>query len=257
MIALALASTGALFLAMVGLLEVGRRIGARRLAIEPEHAQDGLVTVDGAIFGLMGLLIAFTFAGAAVRFDDRRTLINQETNDIGTAWLRVDLLPADARPDLRQDMRAYLDARLAASTGAFADPAVVRARDDAKRVQGRLWDHAVAACARVPSPAVTSLVIASLNAAFDTATTREAARIRHPPLVIFVLLVALALICALLVGYGMGPARNRRRLHPLAFAAITTAVIHVIIDLEYPRAGFIQVAAADRALLDLRRSMDR
>ena len=60
----------------------------------------------------MGLLIAFTFSGAASRFEARRSLIVQETNDIGTAYLRIDMLPADAQPALRQDFRDYLDARL-------------------------------------------------------------------------------------------------------------------------------------------------
>jgi hypothetical protein len=32
---------------------------------------------------------------------------------IGTAWLRVDLLPEAAQPQIREDFRAYLDARLA------------------------------------------------------------------------------------------------------------------------------------------------
>jgi hypothetical protein len=53
-------------------------------------------TVEGAVFGLLALLVAFTFSGAAARFDTRRQLIVEETNDIGTAYLRLDLLPAAA-----------------------------------------------------------------------------------------------------------------------------------------------------------------
>src|SRR5580765_7773073 len=74
-----------LFLGMLILLEVGRRIGARRLAEDPEGAEAGVGTVEGAVFALLGLLIAFTFSGAASRFDTRRQLIIEETNDIGTA----------------------------------------------------------------------------------------------------------------------------------------------------------------------------
>ena len=61
----------------------------------------------------MGLLIAFTFSGAASRFDDRRHLIVQEANAIGTFYLRLDLLPAESQAVLRGKMRQYLDARLA------------------------------------------------------------------------------------------------------------------------------------------------
>jgi hypothetical protein len=101
-----------LFLGMLMLLEVGRRIGVRRLAADPQGAEAGVGTVQGAVFALLGLLIAFTFSGAASRFDTRRQLIVEETNDIGTAYLRLDLLPVDAQPGLREKFRGYVDARL-------------------------------------------------------------------------------------------------------------------------------------------------
>jgi hypothetical protein len=87
-----------LFLGMLMVLEIGRRIGARRLAEDPKGAEAGVGTVEGAIFALLGLLIAFTFSGAASRFDTRRQLVIEETNDIGTAYLQLDLLPVDAQP---------------------------------------------------------------------------------------------------------------------------------------------------------------
>src|SRR6185503_8225075 len=92
---------GALFLAMPLLLETGRRLGIRRLAQEPQGAGQSFGVVEGAVFSLLGLLIAFTFSGAAARSDTRRELIIQEANNIGTAYLRLDLLPAAAQPALR------------------------------------------------------------------------------------------------------------------------------------------------------------
>ena len=58
------------------------------------------------------LLVAFTFSGAAARFDTRRQLIVEETNAIGTASLRLDLLPAAVQPPLRAHFRQYVAARL-------------------------------------------------------------------------------------------------------------------------------------------------
>ena len=43
------------------LLESGRRTGLRHLARHGEKANAGLGVVEGAIFGLLGLLIAFSF----------------------------------------------------------------------------------------------------------------------------------------------------------------------------------------------------
>src|SRR5256885_5439535 len=97
---------------MMLLLEAGRRIGIWRRGKNPEAADKESGAVDAAIFGLMGLLIAFTFSGAASRFDERRHLIVQEANAIGTFYLRLDLLPTESQGTLREKMRQYVDGRL-------------------------------------------------------------------------------------------------------------------------------------------------
>ena len=61
-----------LLLGMLILLEVGRRIGLKRMAVDTEGARAGIGTVEGALLALLGLLIAFSFSGAAARFDARR-----------------------------------------------------------------------------------------------------------------------------------------------------------------------------------------
>jgi hypothetical protein len=96
-------------------MECGRWLGARRLARDPEAVKSGAGAVDAAVFALMGLLLAFAFSGAAARFDVRRATIVEEANAIGTAWLRLDLLPASAQPALRGKLRQYADARISAS----------------------------------------------------------------------------------------------------------------------------------------------
>jgi len=245
-----------LFLGMLMLLEVGRRIGARRLAQDPEGAEAGVGVVDGAVFALVGLLIAFTFSGAAARFDTRRQLIVEETNDIGTAYLRLDLLPVDAQPALREKFRQYVDARLELYRKL---PDIAAAKEEfvkANKLQGEIWRQAVAA-SRAPGapPAAPMLLLPALNAMIDITTTRSMAMQIHPPTVIFAMLFGLMLASALLVGYGMAGSKKRNWLHTLVLAFVMAAAVFVILDIEYPRAGFIRVDAFDRALMELRESM--
>jgi hypothetical protein len=134
-----------LFLGMLILLEVGRRIGARRLAEDPEGAEAGVGTVEGAVFALLGLLIAFTFSGAASRFDTRRQLIIEETNDIGTAYLRLDSAAVDAQPGLREKFRGYVETRLEVYRKL---PDIAAAKEEmakANRLQVEIWRQSVAA----------------------------------------------------------------------------------------------------------------
>ena len=111
--ALALVLFGGFFLALLGCLEAGRRVGRRTFAGDPALQPAGLGAVEAVAFGLLGLLLAFTFSGAAARLDVRRAQIVDEANAIGTAWLRLDLLPATAQPKLRQLFRGYADSRIA------------------------------------------------------------------------------------------------------------------------------------------------
>ena len=84
----------------------------RRKLRDPEGAGPGAGALEAAVYGLLGLLIAFTFSGAASRFDARRPHVVEEANALGTAYLRIDLLSPSPQPALRESFRRYLDARL-------------------------------------------------------------------------------------------------------------------------------------------------
>jgi hypothetical protein len=239
------------------LLLVGRGIGRKRAAADPEGSHAGLGAVDGAVFGMLGLLVAFTFSGAASRFDERRLLVVTEVNDIGTAWLRVDLLPPDDQAPMRSLFRKYLDARLATYANVTSTENTVAANAEALRQQAAIWELAVAAAYRPASaPSAPMLLLPALNAMFDTAEARRRVTTHHPPLVIFGMLATFAMVGALLAGYGMAKARALSLTHALGFALVLASTVYVIVDIEYPRLGFITVRAADEALVDLRRSME-
>jgi hypothetical protein len=249
--------TFGLFLGMLLFLEIGRRIAIRRMKEDAGTAGEGVGAVDGAVFALLGLLIAFTFSGASSRFDTRRQLVVEETNNIGTAYLRLDLLPADLQPALRESFRRYLDARIEVYRKLPDIAAAKQALATANELQGQIWHQAVAAArAERSSPAAPMLLLPALNAMIDITTTRTLATQMHPPTIVFVMLFALALAASLLAGYGMTGSKMRSRLHMLGFALVMALAVYVILDLEYPRLGLIRVDAFDQALMDLRESMN-
>jgi hypothetical protein len=241
---------------MLLFLEIGRRIGARRIARDPGNAEAGLGTIEGSVFALLGLLIAFTFSGAGERFNSRRMLIAQEANDIGTAYLRLDLLPEPARGSLRLKFRDYLGTRLEAYSRLPDFAAAQQALTRAEALQRSIWSEAVAATRLegVP-PASGVLLLPALNAMIDISTTRTMAAMIHPPDIIYFLLFALALCCSLLAGYGMAVRQGRSWTHILGFVVATAFAIYVIVDIEYPRRGLIRLDKYDRVLTDLHDSM--
>ena len=246
----------ALFLAglVLACIEFGRRIRLRR---KDDNASKGIGVIDGAVFGLMGLILAFSFSGAESRFETRRQLIVQETNAIGTAYLRVDLLPEATQPQIRDDFRAYVDARIAFYKELNTDRA--KAWEDFGRsdqLQKKIWVGSIAAAKQTGSPAVLTLVTSSLNDMIDITTTRLVALQTHPPLPIYGALLILALVSALIAGFSMGEAGKRPWLHTLVYAIALTVTVYTIIDLEFPRFGIIRIDRYDQALVDQRNSMN-
>jgi hypothetical protein len=181
--------------------------------------------------------------------------VAQEANAIGTAYLRLDLLPAAAQPALREDFRHYLDARLAIFQNAWGSPASKAGLVHSVQLQGAIWSGAVTACRGDLPPQVPNLVLPALNEMIDITTTRAMAMNQHPPTVIYFMLGVLTLASALLAGFGMAEGRVRSWVHTLGFAALFSSTFFVILDLEYPRLGLIRVDAADQVLVDLRASM--
>jgi hypothetical protein len=241
--------------AMLALFALGTRSAARRLAQSSDKsAVDGGV-IDASVFGLLGLLLAFTFSGAASRFDHRRELITKEVNAIGTAWLRIDMLPPSTQPAIRDGFRRYLDARIGAYAKLPDEAAAFRELQRAQEEQASVWAKAVAVCRTDSGAPARMLLLPSMNEMFDLAEERTMAIRVHPPGVIWIMLVVLALIGSLLAGYAMPTSKHRDWLHILAFVGTTALAIYVIIDLEYPRRGLIQVKDFDRAMVELRSSM--
>lgn len=88
---------------LLALAEAGYRIGYS-LHCKDEDAADGQSgSVQGAVLGLLGLLLGFTFAMAAARLEDRRVLLVSEANSIGTTWLRADFLPEPHQQEVKKN----------------------------------------------------------------------------------------------------------------------------------------------------------
>jgi len=245
-----------LFGGMLVMLEVGRRLGIGRRSKESEGERGSLGAIEGAVFALFGLVVAFTFSGATSRFNEKRALIAVEANSIETAYLRLNLLPEEPRSELKELFRRYLDSRLETYRRLPNMEAASLEIIESKKIQREIWAKAVAATQlRGSHVDAGKLLLPALNNMIDITTTRTMALQTHPPNIVYALLFTLGLICSLLAGYRMANGQHRSWLHIMSFALITVIVAYVIIDVEYPRAGLIQIRGFDQSLIDVRVAM--
>ena len=245
-----------LFLGMLILLETGRRFAIRRRSKESEGERSNLGTVEGAVFALFGLMMAFTFSGAAGRFNEKRMMIAEEVNCIETAYLRLHLLPRETELALQDLFRQYVDSRLETYHRLPNMQAAEEEMAKSKELQEEIWAQAVEATQlSAAHPDAGKLLLPALNNMIDMATTRTMALQIHPPRIIYGLLFGLGLICSLLAGYRMAVGQHRSWLHILGFTVITVVIVYVVLDVEFPRTGLIRLETADQLLVHLRQSM--
>lgn len=245
-----------IFFGIVFFLMIGRWIGKRDIARHGAAGVPSIGSLEAAVFALLGLLIAFTFSGALSRFDVRRNQAVDEANAIGTAYLRIALLPEAAQPSIRETFRNYVDSRIATYRKL---PDIEAAQEElvrSQRLGNEIWTQAVAAVRMPEARAGTDLLMMpALNQMFDITTVRVVATQMHPPLIVFAMLIGLALGSALLAGYQSAGEKGYDWPHKIGFAAIVAFTVYVILDIEYPRLGFVRLDAIDQVLVNVRASM--
>lgn len=246
-----------LFLGLVFFVQAGVWAGRRRRARrhgDPD-VDAGLPVIDGAVFALLGLLIAFTFTGAAARFDTRRDLIVEHVNTISTAWARLDMLEENTDDELRALFREFVDSLLIATRN-VEDRALTAKRAERVRViEERIWELAANASKTQLSQPLGQVLLPAINTMIDTTTSRLLAARRHPPAAIFILLGVVAVMSAVLAGFGISKAKSESWVHVLGFSLILALAIYLILDLEFPRLGLIRLDRYDQAFVELRESM--
>jgi hypothetical protein len=239
---------GLLFVLLLATIYAGRHFGLKRANRADESPGTG--AINGSVFALLGLILAFSFSGAAGRFEHRRDLIVAEANAVGTAYLRIDLLPADTQPALRDAFKRYVASRTTVYSQIGDEAAFRRELRRSAVIQNEIWGLAVAAGKRPEAaPGSNQLLLPALNEMIDLTATRAFATMMHPPEVIHIMLIGLAAISGFLAGLGLAAERRRPLVHPVSFALIMTGAIYVTIDLEYPRAGFIRVDGFENAVI--------
>ncbi len=253
-VGLAVGVSIALFVGMLLCLEAGYRIG-RYAARRTASSHEGTGPIEAAVFALLGLLLGFTFANGISHLDQRRELIVREANAVGTAYLRLDLLPANQQAEMRRLFREYLDARLRVYERLPNLSSADQELAHAAQLQQDMWTKTVAAERNDPTQHVARLLLPSLNDMIDVTTSRTIALHTHLPSLIFGLSISVALLSGLLAGYDMAKRPGRSWLHMMLYAGVIALTIYTVLDLDNPRAGLIRLDAADNALIQLRDSI--
>lgn len=241
---------GIFFVLILGFYRFGFWLRHRKIRRFPEKEEEDSGPLTGAMMGLLALLMAFTFGMANSRYDLRRELVISEANAIGTAILRTEVYPDSIRNNLKAMLKEYVETRI----GYYKAGLDNRARDSflqqTNEMGHRIW-HSAAQYARKDDVTTrTSQLLPALNEMIDLVTTRKAAGEAHLPPSILYFLFALCFCVSFMMGYD----RKARFdwVVSAGFSIMLSITIYIILDLDRPRSGMINLDRPNEKMVELR-----
>ncbi|MGC4014135.1 MAG: hypothetical protein QM755_06385 [Luteolibacter sp.] len=223
------------------LAEAGYRFGTMTRQRNPEAAEGHSGSVQGAVLGLLGLLLGFTFAMSVSRYDTRRALLVNEANSIGTTWLRAGFLGEPRTKEVRSLLKRYTEIRLEADEKSRNEQALRALVVESTNIQNALWAVAEHMAGEKPD-AITASFITTLNETIDLQSSRLAARRNHVPGAVWLLLFTVAGCGAWASGYGSGTGGHRSAFSQLVFPLLIGVVVTLIADIDRPDKGLVGVS---------------
>jgi hypothetical protein len=219
-------------------VELGFRWGQRGAA--SGHDQP-LGTTIGAAFGVVGLLLAFSFSLSVTRFDARRADLVDEANAIGKTILRTQLLEASMRPQMRAELKDYVETRISFAYAGAAAAARAPFNRHSAELQRVMWQLVMEDARKDPHSTMTPLFVQALNELIDTAEKHDASLAALIPLPIVGVLLIIVLVSGVLLGIDFGRKGRRSPVVQLLFAVMLGLVIGVILDMDRPQHGLIRI----------------
>ncbi len=243
---------GIVAVVLLSLSEVGYRIGLNLFAARDEARRSQIGGVQGAMLGLMGLLLGFTFSMALNRYELRRDLVLKEANTIGTTWLRAGLLPEAYRAPAKELLRRFVDVRVKTQANSQDPKQLAEGLRQSAEIENQLWLYAEAAAKVAPTP-ITATFITTLNEMIDTDSERITAHRNTIPGGVWVLLLLVAASGCLTSAYGSGAQGARSAFTSVFLPLLISVVIMLVFDLMHTHQGFVSIS--QQPMLDLQRSM--
>jgi hypothetical protein len=228
-----------LFGVLFGATALGAFVG-RRVRHLSESLSEPFGVLQGAMLGVVGLILAFGLSLALSRYEDRRAAIVVETNAIGTTYLRAQTLAEPIRNRSLDLLVTYTESAIRLSEYVPGSPEEDAAAADEERIQRQLWALAGDALDGEPVASAPRLYVETLNEMIDAQTARVAALNNQVPTAVLWLeilgaAIALALLAAFLALVGRGLAGV------MLASVLVASLLFVTCDLDRPTRGLIKV----------------
>jgi len=228
-----------LFAGCVFMVRLGRFIRNKFFQKDQQESKGGVNSLLGALFGLWGFILAFTFGNSATRFDNVRSMMVDESNAMRNAILRVQTFPDSLRGGLQENLRNYLQARIDYNKATDLKK-LDEVKEDAQRIGNNLWSTTAKISTLPNMGIICANMFAALTSMFDVAYKRDAMLSSGIPELVMYLLFFLALVISFIGGFTTPVIGTKEWVVITGFILLACIIIYITLDLSRPMRGFIR-----------------
>lgn len=222
-------------LALLACIGFGQWTGDQLRRRRPGNQAPSVGSVVGAMLAILGFILALTFSMVLGRYSERKQLLLQEANAIGTASLRAEFLPAAARLEAQRMLADYVDLRLQIGRQPHRVQALIASSES---LQDALWAHALQHAPKIENQPLAALYFEALNEVFDVHSVRYNTGIvfrLHP--VIWGVLIGITVVAMFAVGLEFGLTSSGGILPAILLVAMVSLLLLFLQDLDRPIKG--------------------
>jgi hypothetical protein len=215
--------------------------------VEEDERKDW-ATLEAATLTLLGMIIAFSFSMALSRYDQRKNYEAEEANAIGTEYARADFLPPRVADRIHRLLKDYLRQRVAFYETRNEDQ-LQQINAVTSQLETELWATIAPIAAAQPTQ-IAALAASGMNDVLNDRAYTQAAWWNRIPAAAWDLMISIAVLCNLLLGYGA----YRTGTHLFLVLPLALSISFLLIsDLDAPRGGVIHITPNN--LLSLAQSL--
>jgi len=231
----------------------GKTVRDKFLGHDENETKGGANALLGALFGLWGFILAFTFGNVSSRFESVRSAMVEEANLIRTVILRVEMFPDSIQAGLREDTKKYLQARIDYYNYSEDLEKFNRSKQDAVEIGKRLWTRTVDASFLPGLNLTASAMLSTLSSMYDVGARRDALLMSGLPGPIRYMLFLIAMVISFVGGFTSLVLKTKEWVVIVGFIFLASLVIYITLDMARPMRGFIRPDFEQQRIVQLQK----
>ena len=235
------------------IVKLGNNMRKRFWQSEESDTRGGINSLMGALFGLWGFMLAFSFGQSGVRFENLRSMIVDESNYLRNSIIRADFFPDSIRYVYRLKLKRYLEERIDFYDNAGDEIKLNNNREEIFKTADDIWAMTVALAKKSDTHEAAKDMTGALINLFDIGAKREALLKAGLPGPVSIGLIFLALSICFVGGFTTPVIKKKEWIVIFVFSFLATMILYITIDLARPMEGLIRLDSGQASIVGLRR----